>query len=97
MEKLRLSGFNITEAEKAVVSNIIQTHDIKISRELNYEQLSLRLKKSQHERAFLHEIEAKLETKNKTFNAKVTDYNLFYAVSEALEKILNEVKHYSKR
>jgi ribosome-associated translation inhibitor RaiA len=97
MEKLQLSGFDISEAEKSVINNIIQNYEAKIARELDYNQLSLRLKKSQHGKTFLHEIETKLETDGKRFNAKVIDYNLFYAVSEALEKIINEIKHYNKK
>jgi hypothetical protein len=42
-------------------------------------------------------VEGKLEIKNKIFNSKTADYNIFYAVSEALEKLLNELKHYIKK
>jgi len=97
MKKLQLSGFKISDEEKSIINNIIQSYDIKLSRESDYEKLSLRLKKSKHGKTYLHEIEAKLKIKNKIFNTKVTDYNLFYAVSEALNKILNELKHYNKK
>jgi ribosome-associated translation inhibitor RaiA len=97
MEKLKLSGFNISGAEKPIIENVIKNYEIKILRESDYNQISLRLRKSQHGKTFLHEVEGKLEIKNKIFNSKTADYNIFYAVSEALEKLLNELKHYIKK
>jgi len=97
MEKIKLSGFNLDDAEKGRIGEILLGYENKIERETGFNQLSLRLKKSQHGKAFLHEIDTRLEIKNKTFNAKVTDYNLFRALTEALDKILNELKHYLKK
>jgi len=96
MGKIILSGFDITKSEKAIVDNIIKTHEIKIEREIEYKALKLTLKKSQHGKEWLYEIKAKLDINNKVFNAEITDYNLFYAVAEALNKIINEAVHYHK-
>lgn len=97
MEKLKLSGFDVSKSEKATITELIETYENKFEREANYQQLSLRLKKSQQINNVLYEVETKLDINGKIFNAKVTDYNMFVAVSTTLNKILNELKHYQKK
>ena len=87
-------GFDIEKSEKAVIDRIIKTYGKKIEREIGGSwALVLRLKKSKHGKAFLHEIMGKIMSNKKVFNSKTSDYNLFFAVSETLEKLLNEIKH----
>ncbi|MEM3405602.1 MAG: hypothetical protein QW117_01350 [Candidatus Pacearchaeota archaeon] len=97
MEKLKLIGFDLEEIEKEKINNILNNYLKKIENIVDYKQLSIRLKKSKHGKIFLHEIETKLETKEKIFNSKITDYNIFNALKETLKKIINELKHYYKK
>ena len=91
--KIFLSGFELDEAEKAIVGNIINNYKHKIEERADYEYIKLRLKKSRRGKAFLHEIKGSLKIDNKTFNSKVADYNLFAATAEVMEKLMNEMIH----
>lgn len=92
-----LSGFEISDAELNIVNNIIDSYLKKIDRFIKAEKIQLRLKLSQHEKSFLHEISGKIITNKKIFNAKVSDRNLFYAVASVLEKLLHEIEHFVKK
>ena len=89
--KIVLSGFDVDEAEKSILNNLIQNYEKKAER-LNYSEIRLRLKKTIKGKAFLHEVHGTMMT-DKMLNAKVYDYNLFAAVSEVLEKLMHEAEH----
>lgn len=101
--------FKLEPAELVVVRKITGNYVKKISEVSNYKELKLRLKKREHGKAFLYEIEAEAvithgkKTAEKTYkgknvmlNATVADYNLFSALSAVLEKIFNEASHKSR-
>lgn len=90
--KITLVGFDIDEAEKAIAKNLIANYRHKIEQKTEFQELMLRLKKSQHEKACLHEVHGKLVA-GKIYNAKAEDYNLFSALSEVFEKLINELMH----
>ena len=50
------------------------------------------MKKSQHGNNYLHEIQGKMIA-GKMMTAEATDYNLFAAISEVLDKLMNEAEH----
>jgi len=91
--KILLSGFNLDEAENAIVSNIIRHHVNKIRERTDFDYLKLRLRKIAKGKTFLHEIEGSLKTRNQIFASKSADYNLFSALAEVMEKLLNELRH----
>ena len=91
--KVFLTGFELEPAEKAITDNILKNYSHKIGERAEYEYLRLRLKKSQHGKAYHHDVDGKFKVGNNVFSAKVTDYNLFSAVAEVLEKLLNEMTH----
>lgn len=93
--KVILAGFDLEPAEKAIVSNLIANYKQKIAEKFDYKEIRLRMKKSARGKAFLHEIQGLLIGEKK-FNAKTTDYNLFLALSETLEKLMNEAEHYER-
>ena len=90
--KVLLSGFSLDPAEKAIVDNLIRNYQNKIAERMEFEEIKLRLRKSKHGKTFLHEIQGTLIA-GKQFNAKVIDYNLFSAIAEAFEKLMNEAEH----
>jgi len=90
--KIILSGFSLEPAEKAIVDNLIQNYKNKITEKLGYEEIRLRLKKSKHGKAFLHEVQGTL-IRGKRYNTKVIDYNLFSAIAETFEKLMREAEH----
>ena len=89
--KIVLSGFDIDEAEKAILNNLIQNYEKKAER-IYYKEIKLRLKKTTRRNAVMHEVHGTMIT-DKMLNAKVYDYNLFAAVSEVLEKLMHEAEH----
>ncbi|MBM3233636.1 hypothetical protein FJZ19_00915 [Candidatus Pacearchaeota archaeon] len=91
--KIFLSGFELEEAEKAIVGNIINNYKHKIDERAEYEYIKLRLKKSRRGKAFLHEVKGSLKKDNKILNSKSTDYNLFAATAEVMENLMNEMIH----
>lgn len=90
-----LSGFKIEPAEKAIVENLIKNYQHKIEEKISYKEIRLRMKKSMHGKTFLHEIQGTLIA-GKIFSAKVTDYNLFSAIAETMEKLMSEAEHYER-
>ena len=90
--KITFIGFEVDEAEKAIIDNLISSYKHKISQITDYNEIKLRLKKRQHGKAWMHEVHGTLIT-GQMFTAKVEDYNLFAAISEVFEKLINEIKH----
>jgi hypothetical protein len=106
---IALINFKLEPIEIAVIKKITGHYVKKISEASNYKELKLRLKNHQHGKSFLHEIEAEAvitegqktnekatEGRNIILSAAVTDYNLFTALSQVLEKIFNEALHRSR-
>lgn len=91
--KVLLSGFELDEAEKAICDNIIKNHVSKIRERDDFDYVKLRLRKSQRGNNFLHEIEGSLKSRNQIFTSKSQDFNLFSALAETMEKLLNELVH----
>ena len=92
-QNIQLAGFDLDPAEVSIIHDIISSYTKKIEEKASYDKIRLRLKKSQHGKAFLHEVQAMLVADGKNFNTKVSDYNLFSAMSEVFEKLLNEITH----
>lgn len=91
--KIFLSNFDLEAAEKAIVNNIIKNYNRKITEKVDYDYIRLRLKMSPHGKAFLHQIKGNLKTDNKILTASAADYNLFSALADVLERLLNEAEH----
>jgi ribosome-associated translation inhibitor RaiA len=94
--KIFLSGFELEPAEKSIVSNVIRNYNRKISERIDYDYIQLRLRKSQRGKAFLHQVKGSLSKKSMLLKASSTDYNLFAALSDVLEKLLAEAIHKSR-
>ena len=91
--KILLSGFELEAAERAICDNIIKNNVSKIKERGDFEYIKIRLRKSQRGKNYLHEIEGTLKVENQIFTAKTQDFNLFSALAESMEKLLNELVH----
>jgi len=91
--RIVLSGFSSEPAEKAIADNLIKSYKNKISERIGFDEIDLRVKKSRHGKTFLHEVQGRMISTGKQFNSKVTDYNLFSALAEVLEKLMHEAEH----
>ena len=89
--KVSLSGFELDEAEKAIVDNIIKSWQHKISERTEYDYIKIDLKKTKKGNNFLHEVKGTLKKRNELFTSQATDFNLFAATAEVLEKLLNNI------
>ncbi len=86
-----LNGFNVVDRPSmTIVKKIVGNHLKKMSNSIeNIEQLKLTLKKADNKNIF--EVKAKLLANGKHFNSEVTEHNLFFALTSALEKIHSEI------
>ncbi|MBI4158849.1 hypothetical protein HY500_01165 [Candidatus Woesearchaeota archaeon] len=88
--KITLSGFHDVEPGKLVVIKKIVGNYVKKMEEKtqNFEKVSVHLK-TIHNSEF--EVQTKLAANGRAYSADVTDFNLFFAMSRALDKILSEI------
>jgi len=91
--KILLAGFRLEEAERAICDSVIKNYAHKIQERADFDNIKLRLRKSQRGKNTLHEIEASMKARNLIFTARTQDFNLFSALAEAMEKLLNELNH----
>ncbi len=87
---ISLAGFKELEPAKMVVIKKITGNYVKKMQEKTskFENLHLHLKPV-HASKF--ELQIKVMVNGQSFNAEVTDFNLFFALDKALAKILNEI------
>ena len=90
--KVVLSGFNLDPEEMIAVNNVVKNYSDKMNHKIGFKELRLRLKKSLHGKAFLHEIRGTLIT-DKQYKSTVTDYNLYAVIAKVLEKLMHEAEH----
>jgi|SRR3989344_5558494 len=91
--KVLLSGFSLDQGEKAIINNLIANYVEKIEHKIDFQEIKLRLKKSQRGKAFLHEVKGTLTVEGKQFKTEKTDYNLLAVISEVFEKLMSEAEH----
>jgi len=91
--RVLLAGFELEEAERAICDNIIKNYSHKINERAEFENIKIRLRKSSKGKKVLNEIEASLKAQGQIFTARMTDFNLFSALADAMEKLLNELTH----
>jgi len=90
--KIIISDFKLEAAEKAILDNLIKNYKQKIQEKLRFEEIRLRLKKTRHGKNYMHQVKG-LMISSKRYNAEASDYNLFAATAEVLEKLLHEAEH----
>lgn len=104
-----LINFKLEPVQLIAAKKIIGSYIKKIREAANYKGLKIRLRKHEHGKAVLYEIEAEAlitegkktneksaEGRNIVLNSSVTDYNLNLALTYALKKIFFEALHKSR-
>lgn len=95
---IALVGFNILDqAELLILKKIIGGYVRKISNFGEYKEMKLSLQQHAHGKTFKHEVTGMVVFGDGRFNSNVTDWNLYGAVSQVCEKILQEVTHHATK
>ena len=79
--KILLAGFDLEQEEKNLVNSIIKNYLNKIEQKIKFEEIKLRMKKSQHGKTFLHEIKGNLR--------------IVGTKKEFIEHLLKRAEHYT--
>ena len=91
---IALVGFEILDpAELIILKKIVGNYVRKLGNNGNYQEMKLTLQQHPHGKSFKHEITAIAIFKEGRFNSEATDWNVYNAVSQVCEKILQEVLH----
>ena len=93
---ISLINMELDPMQMAVVKKIAGNHVKKLEGIASYKEIKIRLKKHEHGKAVLYEIDAKAimsEGKDIILSANTSNYDLYSALSEALEKLLSEAVH----
>ncbi len=93
--KIILSDFKLEAAEKAILDNLVKNYKQKIEEKIQFQEIRLRLKKSQHGKTFLHQVQG-LMISSKRFTAESSDFNLYAATAEVFEKLMHEAEHHKR-
>jgi ribosome-associated translation inhibitor RaiA len=97
-KRISFSGFDLEESEQSKVNEIIEKYFNKIEEKISdFQEIKLRLKKSLHGKAFLHEVQGDIIINSKRFTSKYADYNLYTALAEVFEKLLIELEHIKRK
>ena len=92
-------GPRLEPMEIEIIKKILETHTKRLKEITEYQELKVRLRQHQHGKTFLHEIEVMVIGKGREIrlNSNSSDYNLFAALSVALEKIISQATHKIKK
>lgn len=91
---ISLIGFDVLEPmELVVIRKIVGNYVKKLSNSSDYESLKLKLKQHKKGKTFIHEINAELFANGRNFGANTEEWNLFFALTSVLDKILAEIEH----
>ena len=98
---IALVGFEILEpAELTVVKKIVGNYVRKMGNCGDYQEMRLTLQQHPHGKTFKHEIKGlavfKEESKEGRYHSDATEWNLYNALAQVCDKIIQEVVH-SKR
>jgi len=95
---ISLIGFDKLEpVEIATAEKLIVTYIKRLDENKEFKDLKLVLKQHQHGKTFKHEINAHATFSNQKLLSNVVEWNLFKAISKAIEKIISESAHKNKR
>lgn len=93
---ISLINFEMDTMHGIAVRKIAGNYAKKLAEIADYKEIKIRLKTHAHGKAVLHEIDANTELtghKDIMLSSNTSDYNLFSALSAALEKIISEARH----
>jgi len=90
---IALVGFeNLELSELDVVKKLVRNYVRKLGNSGNYKEMRLTLQQHPHGKSFKHEIKGFAIFEEGRFNSDAMEWNLYSAVSQVCERILEEVK-----
>jgi len=96
--KVALVGFEVLdESEQDVVKKMVESYIKKMSTVGTYKEMKISLRQHKHGKTFKHEVNALAIFGQGEFQASVTEWNLYIALSMVCDKILAEVQHKAQK
>ena len=96
--KVALVGFEVLdESEQDVAKGIVENYIKKMNTFGDYKEMKVSLRQHKHGKTFKHEVNALAIFGQGKFEASVTDWNLYIAISMVCDKILAEVQHRAQK
>lgn len=93
---ISLVNFDLDPMQAAVVRKLVGNYVKRLGEITEYKELKIRLRKHEHGKSVLHEIDANayiIHGKEVTLNANSSNYNLYSALAEVLDKVIAEAMH----
>jgi len=93
-----LVGFEVLdESEQDIAKKIVENYIKKMSILGGYREMKVSLRQHRHGKTFKHEVNALAVFEQGKFEATVTEWNLYIALSMVCDKILAEVEHKARK
>ena len=90
---IALVGFEaLDSAELVIVKKMVGNYVRKMSNYGDYQEMKIQLQQHPHGKSFKHELSAFAIFKEGRFNSNANEWNLYNALSQVCEKILEELK-----
>jgi len=93
-----LVGFEVLDAsEQDIAKRIVENYIRKMAIMGDYREMRLSLRQHKHGKTFKHEIDALVTFGEGRFDAEATEWNLYAALAQVCDKIMNELEHSVKK
>lgn len=97
-KNISLVGFDkLSEQELATIKQIMPGYISKLENKMDYLELRIRLKMHQHEKSFMHELDADLFIPGRQLSAKTSHKNLYKALALTMSKLISGIDHHLKK
>lgn len=95
---IALVGFDsLDSADIVIIKKLVGTYVKKMNSHGKYKEMRLSLRQHAHGKSFKHEVEGLAIFEEGRFESNITEWNLFTAVSQACDKLLEAVKQKSRK
>ena len=95
---IALVGFEVLDpSEQDIVKKMVENYVKKMNISGDFKEMRLSLRQHKHGKTFKHEIDALAIFSQGKFDAEATEWNLYIALSQVCDKILNELDHCVKK
>ena len=95
---IALVGFEVLDqSEQEIVRKMVENYIKKMNMNGDFKEMRLSLRQHRHGKTFKHEIDALAVFGQGRFDAESTEWNLYVALSQVCDKILNELDHQVKK
>lgn len=95
---IALVGFEILDpSELIIIKKMVGNYVRKMGNHGDYQEMRLTLQQHKHGKSFKHEITGLSIFKEGRFNSNVTEWNLYNALAQVCDKMLEELKQKSRK